>query len=55
MLLRTLLWRATGALILAVAFFACQDGPATPFSNPPIESGLPPEFAEPDLPVAILA
>jgi beta-xylosidase len=52
MLLRTLLWRATGALLLAVAFFACEGGPANPFSNPPIESGLPPTFAEPGLPVA---
>src|SRR6478609_7534491 len=52
MLLRTLLWRATGALLLAVAFFACEGGPANPFSNPPIESGLPPTLAEPGLPVA---
>jgi beta-xylosidase len=52
MLLRTLLWRATGALTLAAAFFACEGGPSTPFSSPPIESGLPPTLAEPDVPVA---
>jgi beta-xylosidase len=51
-MLRTLLWRGTGALFLAALFFACEGGPSTPFGSQPVESGSPPAPPDPDQPVA---